>query len=177
MPEMLYKQTDTGLHYWQAWNYLSRVTTVTGRVGECAKVANQVFSDEAAALEQIEAATATKRAEGFAEISPMDHHQVVVQWRKEKWASMNDAKWRDEVESAFDEGLEGKGLGYCDGHTFGGFKVQIFCLVLDAEQGAREMIGALEELERLDGAVVAIREGESYRVVFPPDHQGGFSIL
>jgi hypothetical protein len=153
------------------------VSAIAGRVGERATVNNYRVSDEPAALREVEAATAIKRAEGYVEVPTAEYHQVVAQWVREVWASVNDLTWRDEVEAVFDEALESTGLGFCDGGTFGGYKVQVFCLVVDPDLGAHEMIAALRELERLDGAVLAIREGDEYRVVFPPDRASGFSIL
>jgi hypothetical protein len=175
--EALYKQTDGGLLYWQGWHHRNLVSAIAGRVGERAKAACHYAPDEPSAAAEVEAATAAKRAEGYAAIAIVEYHQVVVQWRRDTWASVADLAWRDEVEAVFDEALESTGLGFCDGGTFGGHKVQVFCLVVDVELGAREMVAALREVERLDGAVMAIRVGEDYRVVSPPGYRGPFSIL
>jgi hypothetical protein len=85
--------------------------------------------------------------------------------------------WRDEVETILDDALGDVGLGFCDGGTFGGFKVQVFCPVVEWEPAVPVVLTVLRELERLEGAVVAVREGEGYRVVFPPEHPDHFSIL
>jgi hypothetical protein len=175
--ETLYKQAEGILLYWQAWHYMKLVSTVSGRVGAGPKLVTHHAADESTAAAEVEAAASAKRLEGYAEIPMLDYHQVVIQWRRDTWASVPDLKWRDEVEAVMDEALGAKGLGVCDGGTFGGHKVQVFCMVVDPDLGVRKIIAGLQEVERLEGAVVATREGEKYRVVFPEGYQGGFSIL
>lgn len=173
----LYIRMGDRLVYWQGWYHLNLVSAIAGQVGKRATLTTHYAKDEPTASADVQAAVAARRAEGYAEIPSSEYHQVVVQWRRDAWASVGDVRWRDEIEAVFDEALESTGLGFCDGGTFGGYKVQVFCLVVDAELGAREMIAALQELERLDSAVLAVRYGATYRVVYPPDYQSSFSIL
>jgi hypothetical protein len=174
---MLYKRTENGLLYWNGWHVMTLVAVAGGTVGERVRPSCHDARDELAAAAEVEAATAAKRSDGYAEIPMTEYQQVVVQWRRDTWASVRDLGWRQEVEAVFDEALDSTGLGFCDGGTFGGHKVQVFCAVVDTQLAVREMVDALRELERLEGAILAVPEGATYRVVFPPDHQGGFSIL
>ncbi|MCC2668505.1 MAG: hypothetical protein K0Q72_976 [Armatimonadetes bacterium] len=174
--QTLYRWVEGRLYFWEQRQFQGMISIAAGPVGGPAELARTHVPDPLAAA-QMEANRAARFAEGFAEIPPEEYHQIVVQWRREGWAARQDLAWREEVETILDDALGDAGLGFCDGGTFGGFKVQVFCPVVLWEPAVPVVLTVLRELERLEGAVVAVRDGADYRVVFPPGHAAAFSIL
>jgi hypothetical protein len=56
-------------------------------------------------------------------------------------------------------------------------EMNLYCLVIDPGTVRNAIVSALKKNRFLKGAVIAVREGETYRVVWPDDFTGVFSIV
>jgi hypothetical protein len=55
--------------------------------------------------------------------------------------------------------------------------MNLYCLVIDPNSVRNAMVSALKKNRVLKGAVIAVREGETHRVVWPDDFKGVFSTV
>jgi hypothetical protein len=173
----LYKRGRTGVRYWEAWARGVWVVVHEGKLGERGKV-KHLEPQKGKNPEQIIIEAAAKpRAKGYTEIPMEEHYQVVVQYRLKTWGSVEDLDKAHKIENVFNECLGWTGNGRCDGNDIGSGCMNIFSIVVHPELATQTMIADLEKHGLLEGAVVANRYGEDYRVVHPPNCQGKFSLL
>jgi hypothetical protein len=173
----LYKRGRDGVRYWEAWARGAWVVVHEGKLGERGKV-KHLEPQQGKTPEQVIALAAEKpRGKGYAEVPTEEQYQVVVQYRLETWGSVEDLDKAQEIEHLFNECLGWTGNGFCDGNDIGSGCLNIFSVVVDPQLAAQAMIAELHKHELLDGAVVAARFGEEYRVFHPPDFEGEFSLL
>jgi hypothetical protein len=172
----LYKRGRTGVRYWEAWNNSGKVVVHEGKVGERGKTRFLILAKRQTPDHLIEQAALKARAKGFAEIPMGEHYQVVVQYQLKTWGSPTDLNKGHKIEDLFNECLGWTGNGHCDGNDIGSGSMNIFSLVVDPELGAALLVEQLRRNRLLKGAVVAVRQGENYRVVYPVRFQGAFSL-
>jgi predicted DNA-binding WGR domain protein len=173
----LYKRTSRGTLFWQVWRDSGQLAINEGKVGSRGK-ARLVRPPRGTALKQFQnSLEKEKRAEGYAEVSDNAHHWIVVQYKLKTWGSPKDLDKAEKLEFLFNECLGWTGNGHCDGNDIGSGEMNVFCVVLDPKLGAKTIVAELKSRPRLlAGAVVAVREGEDYRVVHPPRYRGEFSV-
>jgi hypothetical protein len=173
----LYKRTSRGRLFWQAWSNSGQLAINEGKVGARGK-SRLVRPPRGTTLKQLLAGLETeKRAEGYAEIPEHEQHWIVVQYNLKTWGSAKDLDKAEKLEFLFNECLGWTGNGYCDGNDIGSGELNVFCVVVDPKLGAKTILAELKNRPRLlAGAVVAVREGEDYRVIHPPRYQGDFAI-
>jgi hypothetical protein len=172
----LYKRGRGGFRYWEAWAYGPWVVVHEGKLGERGKV-KRVLPDDGFSSEQFITERARKRCQqGYTEIPQDEHHQIVVQYRLKTWGSPKDLAKAHKVENLFNECLGWTGNGRCDGNDIGSGTLNVFSDVVDPQVGVETIVVTLREHRLLKRAVVALREGEDYRVVYPPRFKGRFSL-
>ncbi|MDA1015374.1 MAG: hypothetical protein O3A00_13100 [Planctomycetota bacterium] len=180
----LYKaDTEGKLRYAEAWTVESAKSIIlhTGSVGRDGK--KQSFSwdatteDEQTALERV---LASARKDGYAEIPLDEHLWAVIQFRmKSAMGTKRELQKRHRIEKNLDTVLGWKGVGHVDGGDTGEFKMNIFTLVVNEEQGVPAIKGYLRKYhEDLHNATIAVRAyaGDGYRVVHPADYEGAFEV-
>jgi hypothetical protein len=173
----LYKRGRTGVRYWEAWKVPGMVVVHEGKLGDRGKT-KYFFPEDGQTPERcIKEAAAKPRAKGYAEIPLDEQHQVVVQFRLKTWGSPADLEKGHKIEDLFNECLGWTGNGYCDGNDIGSGTLNIFSIVVEPDLGAATLVEELRKNRLLKGPVVAVREGEKYRVVYPARFQGEFSLL
>jgi hypothetical protein len=172
----LYKRGRTGVRYWEAWDIPGMVVVHEGKLGDRGKTKYLIREKGQTAKQCITEAARKPRAKGYAEIPTDDHYQVVVQYRLKTWGTAKDLAKGHKIEALFNECLGWTGNGHCDGNDFGSGTMNIFSLVVDPELGAATLVAELRKNRLLKGAVVALREGEDYRVVYPARFKGEFSL-
>jgi hypothetical protein len=173
----LYKRGRTGIRYWEAWKVPGMVVVHEGRLGDRGKTKRVIPKDGQTPAQCIQQAAAKPRAKGYAEIPLKEQHQVVVQYRLETWGSSSDLRRGYDIENLFNECLGWTGNGRCDGNDIGSGTLNIYSIVVDPELGAATLVEELRKKRLLCGALVAVREGEEYRVVYPARFKGKFSLL
>lgn len=173
----LYKCGRTGVRYWEAWKVTGMVIVHEGKLGDRGKTKYLIPKDGQTPARCIAEAAAKPRAKGYAPVSIKDQHQVVVQYRLKTWGSPADLDKGHKIEALFNECLGWTGNGCCDGTDIGSGTLNIFSIVVDAELGAATLVEELRKHRLLKGAVVAAREDEEYRVVYPARYRGTFSLF
>ena len=172
----LYKRVPAGILYWEAWTDAGRVVIHEGRLGQRGKARYQ-RPPKGTTLKQFIARAAKERcAQGYKAIRTEDHHQVVAQYQLNGWGSARDLDKAIKIQGLFDECLGWTGNGHCDGNDIGDGSMNIFSDVVDPELGAKTLVAELRKHRLLAGAVVAVREGHDYRVVYPVRFEGQFSV-
>jgi hypothetical protein len=172
-----YNSTPQEVLYWEAWSERGQLAVHEGKLGTKGK-SRLVRPPKGMTLDLFLASLAEEqRKAGFAEIAHDDHHWIVVQYQLETWGSAKNLDKAVKVENLLNECLGWTGNGHCDGNEIGSGEMEVFAVVVDPKLGAETIIAELKKKPRLlAGAVVAIREGEDYRVVHPPGFQGEFRV-
>jgi hypothetical protein len=173
----LYKRSRTGVRYWEAWKIPGMVVVHEGMLGDRGKAKYLIPEDGQTPEQCIMEAAAKPRARGYAEIPLDEQYQVVVQYRLKTWGSSADLEKGHSIEAMFNECLGWTGNGRCDGNDIGSGTLNIFSIVVDPDLGAATLVEQLRKYHQLRGAVVAVREGEEYRVVYPTRFKGMFSLV
>lgn len=173
----LYKSGRTGVRYWEAWAHGVWVIVHEGTLGERGKVKYLEPQDGKSPEEVIAEAAEKPRSNGYAEIPLEEQHQVVVQYRLKTWGSAKDLEKAHRIEGLFNECLGWTGNGRCDGNDIGSGTLNIFSVVVDPDLGAATLVEELRNKRLLKGAVVAVREGDDYRVVYPTRFKREFSLF
>lgn len=173
----LYKRGRTGVRYWEAWKALGMVVVHEGTLGDRGKTKSVIPQDGQTPEQCLQKAAEKPRAKGYAEIPFDEQHQVVVQYRLKTWGSPADLAKSHKIEGLFNECLGWTGNGRCDGNDIGSGTLNIFSIVVDPDLGAATLVEELRKNRLLRGAVVAVRNGEDYRVVYPARFKGEFSLL
>jgi hypothetical protein len=173
----LYKRDGDGIHYWQAWRHQRIVVLHWGRVGEKGRTRQIRLRKGQTAKAVIEEAARQPNAEGYAAIDVNEHSQVAVQYRTIGWGSVGDLDKRHRIEDLLDDCLAWTCNGFCDGGDIGSGEMNVFCLVVNPEAAKNTLVSTLKKNRLLKGAVIAVREGETYRVLWPDGYAAAFSLL
>jgi len=102
---------------------------------------------------------------------------IVIQYKVEEPSSLDDFDRRIHIERLMDECLKQNGLGYCDGGDMGRGEMNIFCLVTDTGIAKAVIVRRLQEERQLSRVIIAERRQEEYKVLWPENFTGIFSIL
>jgi hypothetical protein len=101
----------------------------------------------------------------------------IIQYKVDENGTTDDFDKRVEVEDLMEGCLDRTNLGNCDGGDLGSGTMNVFCFVVDPDKAQKVIVDNLRAHSLLDGAVIAQRIGEDYKVIWPPDFQGEFSVL
>jgi hypothetical protein len=173
----IYKSNGDGIHYWQAWRHQRIVVLHWGSVGEKGRTKQIRLRKGMKAKAVMEEAACQPRAEGYVPIDVDEHRQIAVQYRLAGWGSVADLEKRHKIEELLDDCLAWTCNGFCDGGDIGSGEINVYCLVVDPEAAKTTLVSTLKKNRLLKDAVIAVREGESYRVLWPEGSSTPFSIL
>jgi hypothetical protein len=172
----LYKRGSRGILYWEAWTDAGKVVIHEGKLGQRGRARYERPPKGTTLKKFVATAAEAQRALGYEAIPIEEHHQVVVQYRLDGWGSTKDFDKAVRIQGLCDECLGWTGNGHCDGTDFGSGSMNVFSFVVDPGVGAKTLIAELRKHKLLDGAVLAIREGDDYRVVHPARFKGEFGL-
>jgi hypothetical protein len=175
----LYRRKEKHTFYWEAWDAGARTITMHwGTLGETGRTKNVRIPKGANADDAIRRESQGPRSDGYTEIAIDNHLQIVVQFKtKDAWGDARDLDKRHRVEDVLNECLGWTGNGHCDGGDIGSGEMNAFSYVVDPYLAKNAIVAALKENGLIDGAIIAIRNEDDYRVLWPEDFVGDFSIL
>jgi hypothetical protein len=174
----LYKRVRTGIRYWEAWTFGAEVVVHEGRLGDRGKRKFLTPKAGQTPTRCLREAARKPRADGYRTIPRARHVQIVVQFRTgPEDKLLEDLDKGHRIEDLFNECLGWTGNGRCTGNDIGGGTLNIFSVVVDPDLGATTLVEELRTNRLLKGAVVAVEEGEDYRVVYPTRFKGEFSLF
>jgi hypothetical protein len=173
----LYKKTEHGTQYWEAWDADGEVMVHWGTMGERGQT--QSIKVEAGKNPNtiIKSESKRRKAEGYKTISISKLARIVIQYKIDGMGTSSDLDKRVQVENLMNECLGWKGLGHCDGGDIGSGTINVFCFVVDAETAIPHIVEELKTNSALNGAIIAISSESGDRVAWPEDFSGKFSIL
>ncbi len=172
----LYKPGRGGTLYWEAWTDAGRVVVHEGKLGQRGKARYVRPPKETTPKQFITRAAKEQRDLGYAAVPDEKHHQIVVQYQLKGWGSAKDLDKAIKIQERFDECLGWTGNGHCDGNDIGSGTMNVFSLVVDPKIGVKTLVAELRKHRWLDGAVVAVQDGDDYHVVHPARFKGEFAV-
>jgi len=158
----LYKGTNSGLLYHEAWSADSTITEHWGKLGDLGITRDHELTEADDPNEVLEAVLASARANGFTELDDADFQLLLIEYRIQGMGSTADRDKRRALEDRMNEVLGWVGLGQCEGGNIGYGTMEVCCLVVDSDL-ARSVIEAdlagsiFEDYSRIfvDGAPVS----------------------
>jgi hypothetical protein len=172
----LHRRDASGtVHYWEAWQSEPRTVTLhKGEVGEIGLTTSVRVPLFRSAEKVIAAESREPLAEGYAEIAPDNHTQLILQFAMGEDPEA-DLRRVQEVDDLCNEVLGWTGNGHCDGHDIGSGTLNVFNEVVLAEVATTTLREALAKGGH-DEFVIAVGSNNELRVVWPEDHSGEFSF-
>lgn len=173
----LYKQSDTGLLYWEVWQEGRTIVVHEGSVGSRGNSKTYKVLPFTSADRRIESLLAAKRKLGYAPISEDDHQTLILQlpMRGEVEANL---KHRNDVFEQLDQLVGWIGAGHVDGADIGSGTMNIFVSTVSAEATSPTIIDWLENSNPTDDATLAAEpsdEDQIPHVIWPSNFTGQFS--
>jgi len=176
----VYRTVDGVTEYWESWTASGEAFIHTGKIGEPGETRRFPLAEPGQAslmLKEVEQA----EADGFTAWNHLKDAQIVIHYRFEPGASVEDHTRRVAIEDLMNECLRRTGLGHCDGGDIGRSTMNIFCEVIDAAIAERVIVNTLAKHNELDGALIAKRERigdeDDYEVLWPEDFAGIFNLF
>jgi len=173
----LYKKCSKGLEYWEAWENKGVVTLHWGIVGENGDSLTIKLEKGQSAEKVIFSEAGPAKKQGYAPIDDDDHSQIVIQYRLKTWGTKKDLDTRYKVEGVMNESLGWTGLGHCDGGDIGSGTINAFCFVVDVKIAKDVVVTALKKAGLLKDAIIAVQNDDDYKVIWPSDFDGEFSVI
>jgi hypothetical protein len=173
----LYRKSNGVMEYWEAWYSSAEITIHWGQLGKTGRSRELPFEVGVNPDETIKREAKSIRASGFKPLKRGELHQVVIQYKLEGNGRTGDLDKRAEVEELMNECLGWTGLGHCDGGDIGSGEMNIFCFVADTDIAERVIVRELKSKSCLEGALIAERTGNKYKVLWPHDFEGKFSVV
>src|SRR5690242_12139451 len=117
----LYRRDNGHTHYWEAWDARDGTVMVhSGVLGETGETRTVAIDDGDSADDVIERESEEPRFEGYEELDPDDHVELIVQHNTaDAWGDGADLDKRHSVEGILNECLGWTGNGHCDGGDIG----------------------------------------------------------
>src|SRR5437762_12364256 len=172
----LYRATERGTEYWEAWATATEITIHWGKLGDEGENREIPIKPGINPNDTIKSEAKPIRAAGFKPLKSSQLRSIVVQYKIEGHGSTADLDKRVAVEELMDERLGWTGLGHCDGGDIGSGTMNIFCYVADARIGESVIVRELEASKFLEGAVIAERTGDTVKVLWPRNFKSAFSL-
>jgi hypothetical protein len=173
----LYRATDHGTEYWEAWATAAEITIHWGKLGEEGESREISIKAGVNPNDTIKSEAKPIRAAGFKPLKPSQLRSIVIQYKIDDHGSTADLDKRIAVEELMNERLGWTGLGHCDGGDIGTGTMNIFCYVADTKVAESVIVRELKTHGFLDGAVIAERNGDDAEVLWPSDRKGAFSLI
>lgn len=172
----LYRVTNTGTEYWEAWYTGTEITIHWGVLGDIGQHHEIPIQPGVHPSETVKHEAKAFRAAGFKAIKKTDLRCVAIQYQVQGNGNSEDFDKRVEIENLMNECLGWTGLGHCDGGDMGTGTMNVFCFVVDSAIAQRVIAEELKSNDLLDGAIIAERHGDDYKVLWPLNFKGEFSI-
>lgn len=174
----LYKKIDGSLHYKEAWSHDGECTFHWGAVGTKGESETYVIDGDLLKEPAVDSILSDAVAEGYTEIPPEKHYQIVVQYRTtDEWGDTTDLDKRHHIEELLNECLGWTGNGFCDGGDIGSGTINVFSFVVVPKEACDSIVNELREEQLLDGAVIAHRNhDDDYCVLWPTNFGETFSV-
>ncbi len=173
----LYRKSNAVIEYWEAWSSSIEITIHWGTLGDKGESRELPLEPGVNPDETIKREAKPIRASGFKPLKRSETHIVVIQYKLEGSGATTDLAKRVEIEALMDECLGWTGLGHCDGGDIGSGEMNVFCIVADATIAEPVIVRELKSKGFLEGAVIAERVMDEYRVLWPHDYAGKFSVV
>ena len=173
----LYRTTESGTEYWEAWNSAMEITIHWGKLGDQGQNRKLPIEPGVPPSDTIKREAKPFRAAGFKPIKQSDLLCVVIQYKVDGHGTTDDLDKRVRIEDLMNECLGWTGLGHCDGGDLGSGEMNVFCFVVDSGIAQRVIVDELKSQALIEGAVIAERFEDDYKVLWPHEFQGKFSIL
>ena len=152
----LYRKTDAGIQYAEAWVQDDECVYHWGKVGD--KGQNRTTTVVGVDEDAIESALAPARAEGFTEIPQGDQFVLQIQFPVNgPMGDEDDLEKRHMLEEALNECLGWTGNGMCDGGDIGSGDMNVFCIVVDVEAAIQAIFDDLGSVGFLEDASIFSR--------------------
>src|SRR5262249_36434710 len=101
----LYKKTDQGILYWEAWENNGKLTIHEGVIGEEGDTRETSILPKRSADETIEIESEIPLEHGYSEIPIEDHVELLIHYSTATWGSTEDLDQRHTVENLMNECL------------------------------------------------------------------------
>jgi len=176
MMTKLYKKYNKTYLYWEIWEYNSALTIHWGTIGELGytKEVKANIKEKLDYIYQKEIKKAKK--DGYTEISIEKHYQLITQLKSvSNNITPKELNRRIKVEKVINHSLGWIGIGHTDGGDFGGGKMNIFAYVIDPYIAAKNILSELEKNNINEDIIIASRQGETIKVLYPERFEGEFS--
>lgn len=173
----LYRQSDTGLLYWEVWKDGRKIVIHQGTVGTRGKTKTLTALPFTSADRRIESLAAAKRDRGFAPIADDDHQTLVVQLPMTSNVDA-DLDRRNDILAKLDQLIGWLGAGHVDGADYGSGTMNIYVLTVSAEATSPAIIEWVQKNLLSDNATLAVEhqdEDRSPYVIWPTNFTGQFS--
>jgi len=128
----LYKRTEEGLFYHEAWITGMQIIEHKGKVGTTGEAFSFDYTKGQPDELSLERTLKAARKEGFMEIPPEAHHEVSLRWNFESTPT-DLKKINEELEEILNEILGWQGLGEVQNITANNRQSEVRCLVVDLE--------------------------------------------
>lgn len=173
----LYRATEQGTEYWEAWSSANEITIHWGKLGEEGENREIPIRPGINPNDTINSEAKPLRAVGFKPLKRSQLRSIVIQYKIEGHGSTADLDKRVAVEELMNDQLGWTGLGHCDGGDIGSGTMNIFCYVADAKIAESVIVRELESRGFLEEAVIAERKGDVVEVLWPRNFKGAFSLI
>lgn len=128
----LYKQTGTGLHYWETWQETNQTAIVHwGLVGERGHDKQVKATSSVRLRAQIQQEIDQRLDEGYVPVEVEEHHTLLIEFSVQGIGTAEDLAKRARLQERMDETLGWTGLGHCDGGSSGSGTMEVCCFVID----------------------------------------------
>jgi hypothetical protein len=173
----LYRMTNGVMEYWEAWATANEITIHWGQLGKEGESRELPIIPGINPYDTIKREAKPIRTAGFKPLKRTALRSIVIQYKIGGHGSTDDLDKRVRIEELMNAELGWTGLGHCDGGDIGSGEMNIFCYVADATIAESVIVRTLEAHGLLAGAVIAERRGDDFRVLWPHDYKGPFSVV
>ena len=168
----LYKKSDEGWHYAEAWVADKVCTLHWGKVGEQGESEQTKVGMFSNAEKEIEKSLSVWRSKGYTEVGQQDQFLFVVSREIEgQWGKAEDLEERHLIEETLNESLGWTGNGHVDGGDIGMGEMSVFSIVVDPHAAKETVIFEFTEFDMLDGLSIKYRkiDEEDFHVLWTPE--------
>lgn len=172
----LYRRTKRGTEYWEAWSTATEIKIHWGKLGDLGESRELPIERGVNPSDTIKREAKPIRLAGFKPLKEADLKWVVIQFALDGHGTTSDFDKRVKIENLMNECLGWTGSGHCDGGDMGSGEMNVFCLVVDSSIATKVIVEELSSQALIAGAAIAERIGDDYKVLWPRDFLGEFSI-
>jgi hypothetical protein len=171
----LYKKEDDKTLYWEAWPEGDDVVVHFGELGQQGETTTLSLPEFEPPDTAIQKHAEEARAAGFQEIDQEELYELIVQYKVESDAGLDDVQLAYQVEEVLNDCLGWTGLGHCDGSDVGDGTLNVYSYVVDPRLACTAVVEELKAAELLNDAVIAYQDhNEEFVVLWPEDFKGDF---